>query len=130
MNMTFQTQFEFVCPFRFYPTLAISHNIIICWFSKASTILPSEIVAQRFQDLFWTAPLSPNKQIRTFMRPLLNCYCHLAFVNLLRFDILGYTYIVYQTGCGAGADITCHSGPELERGHLRLESGANLRSTK
>ena len=33
-------------------------------------------------------------------------------------------------GCGAGADIACHSGPELERGHLLLERGANLRSTK
>ena len=53
--MPFQTHFQFVCPFRFYHTLAIPHNIIICWFSKASTILPSEIVTQRF------------------LRPLLDC---------------------------------------------------------
>ena len=36
--MPFQIHFQFVCPFRFYRTLLIRHNIIICWFSKASAI--------------------------------------------------------------------------------------------
>ena len=40
VTMPFQIHFQFICPFpfRFYPTLVIPHNIIICWFSKASTI--------------------------------------------------------------------------------------------